>query len=122
MDQKKSFQDSGEGSSNSLLQDDKANVHGIGSSSSSGTTEPPTVNVPNPPAASPSAPPEELLDLSVGNTAPFDYGKKLFNQLNELKTVYVEYSSQLCNVYSKTSINDISVDDIKNVINCRKKI
>ena len=56
--------------------------------------------------AVPSAPPAEL-DISVGDTAPFDYGEKLFSQLNELKTAFIDTSNQLCNTYSKTTINDI---------------
>ena len=35
-----------------------------------------------------SAPPADL-NVSVGDTAPFDYGKKLFSQLNELKTAFI---------------------------------
>ena len=119
----RSSEDNGEGASN-VLQDVKADVDGpmvtqptptesIPSSTESSTTTP---------ASEPSAPPlPSELDVSVGDTAPFDYGKKLFNQLNELKTVYIESCTQLCNVYTKTSINDISVEDIKKCNKLQKK-
>ena len=70
--------------------------------------------------AVPSVPPAEL-DISVGYTAPFDYGKKLFSQLNELKTAFIDTSNQLCNTYSKTTINDISIEDIKKSNKLQKK-
>ena len=119
-----SSEDIGAGDSN-VLQDDKANVDGdLAAAEQAASLE---LNTPLPelsqqtPAPEPSAPSAEDLDLSVGNTAAFDYGRKLFNQLNELKTVYIEQITQLCNVYNKTSINDISVEDIKKCNKLQKK-
>lgn len=138
MNQTKGFEESGKGASNPL-QDDKANGDGndlnettVIPSAPPGSPEstPESLSTPSsqststpqsPITSQPSTRPLEELNLSVGNTAPFDYGKKLFNQLNELKTVYIDTSSQLCNVYSKTSINDITVDDIKKSNKLQKK-
>ena len=115
MIQMRSSEDQSAGDSNPL-QDDKADVHG------NGNVEQSTIH--------PSAPPEELLsptpsvdelNLSVGNAVPFDYGKKLFNQLNELRTAYIDSSTQLCTMYGKTSINDISIEDIKKCNKLQKK-
>ena len=82
------------------LQDDKADVHGNGNVDQS------TIH--------PSAPPEELLsptptvdelNVSVGDAVSFDYGKKLFNQLNELRTAYIDSSNQIRQKFSnKTKI------------------
>ena len=121
----RSSEDRGAGASNYLLQDDKASVNGNVTSAEHApspdlSTPPPESSTPAPPL-SPSAPPEEDLDISVGNRAPFDYGRKLFDQLNDLKCVYIEQTTQLCNVYHKTSINDISVDDIKKCNKLQKK-
>ena len=81
----------------------------LSESTSEASTSPAT---PDTTPAVPSAPPAEL-DISVGDTAPFDYGKKLFSQLNELKTAFIDTLNQLCNTYSKTTINDIPIEDIK---------
>ena len=127
--------ENGEGASNSL-QDDKANGNDNGPGEA--TVEPsappasqepipstqPTSSLPNSVTTTNLEPDTPLLDdvnVSVGNTAPFDYGKKLFDQLNELKTIYIDQSTQLCNVYGKTSINNISVEDIKKSNKLQKK-
>ena len=89
----------------------------LSESTSKASTSPAT---PDTTPAVPSAPPAEL-DISVGDTAPFDYGKKLFSQLNELKTAFIDTSNQLCNTYSKTTINDISIEDIKKSNKLQKK-
>ena len=89
----------------------------LSESTSKASTSPAT---PDTTPAVPSAPPAEL-DISVGDTAPLDYGKKLFSQLNELKTAFIDTSNQLCNTYSKTTINDISIEDIKKSNKLQKK-
>ena len=118
MTQMKSSEEKSAGASNYVLQDDKANVDGnVTTEEITSTPESHAAT----PALKPSAPPEDELDISVGSAGCFDYGRKLFNQLNDLKSVYIESSSQLCNVYGKTSINDISVEDIKKCNKLQKK-
>ena len=100
MNQTKGFEESGKGASNPL-QDDKANGDGndlnettVIPSAPPGSPEstPEALSTPSsqststpqsPITSQPRTRPLEELNLSVGNTAPFDYGKKLFNQLNE---------------------------------------
>ena len=69
-------------------------------------------------AVIPTVPTAPLADLnvSVGDTA-----KKLFSQLNELKTAFIDASNQLCNSYNKTAINDISFEVIKKSNKLQKK-
>ena len=120
----RSSEEIGAGDSN-VLQDDIANVDTNVTAAEQAaspvlSTPPPELSLQTP-APGPSAPSAEDLDLSVGNTTAFDYGRKLFNQLNELKSVYIKQTTQLCNVYNKTSINDISVEDIKKCNKLQKK-
>ena len=59
--------------------------------------------------------------LSVGATVPFNYNKKLLDELTELKSVTERISSELCSLVSKTSISIVTPDDIKNCGKLQKK-
>ncbi len=48
-------------------------------------------------------------------------GKKLYLQLNELKTVYMEISSSLCTALGQTTVANISPDDFRKSNKLQKK-
>jgi alkylated DNA repair dioxygenase AlkB len=62
---------------------------------------------------------EEQLD--VGETDAFDTGKRLLDQVNELKTVAGNIYGTLCSTLSKTSLSEITPDDIKATNKLNKK-
>ena len=59
--------------------------------------------------------------VSVGEPHQTNYSKRLFDQLNDLKSTTNKISSDLCSMMSKTAISSITSDDIKNCAKLQKK-
>jgi alkylated DNA repair dioxygenase AlkB len=64
---------------------------------------------------------EENTDVEVGAPDTFDLGKRLLDQLNELKSVTGDITGHLLSTFQKTSLSTISTEDIKNCGKLNKK-
>ena len=59
--------------------------------------------------------------LEVGNTDPFNHGKKLFTDINDLRSTYHDISSKILISLGETSLNSITADHIKKCNKLPKK-
>ena len=61
-------------------------------------------------------------NIDVGAAPSFDHGKQLYTHLNDLKTVYLDVTSNICSTLGETSIKNVTSNDIKVCAKIQKKL